>query len=80
MDCFDHARAIRELDMRASPYDLRELGYEPVRVETPSGRAEYAAAQREFAASGQVLRDRLLAAIEAVTHSVPAGSSSARMR
>ena len=26
---------VRELDMRASPYDLRELGYEPVPIETP---------------------------------------------
>ncbi len=68
LDCFDHARAIRELDMRASPYDLGALGYDPVRIETPSGRAEYAAAQRGFAERGQVLRTRLVAAIDAVTH------------
>jgi hypothetical protein len=63
MDCFDLAREVRELDMRASPYDLRELGYEPVRVETPSGRSEYAAAQRCFATRGQGLRERLLQAL-----------------
>ncbi len=67
MDCFDHARAIRELDMRAAPYDLRELGYEPVRIETPEGRAEYVRQQRGFASGGQVLRQRLLAAIDAGT-------------
>ena len=39
-DCFALARDIRALDMRASPYDLAALGYEPVRVETPEGRAD----------------------------------------
>lgn len=63
MDCFELARDIRELDMRASPYDLTELGYTPVPIETPQGKAEYAAAQRGFAARGQALRDRLLAAL-----------------
>jgi hypothetical protein len=63
MDCFDLAREVRELDMRAAPYDLRELGYEPVRIETPSGRSKYAAAQRGFATRGQELRERLLQAL-----------------
>ncbi len=53
--------------MRASPYDLSALGYEPVRVETPEGRAEYAAAQKAFATRAQDLRARLLAALEDVT-------------
>ncbi|MGC5306879.1 3-methyladenine DNA glycosylase [Micromonospora zamorensis] len=64
-DAFDLAREIRTLDMRASPYDLAALGYPPVRVETPEGRAEYAAAQRGFADRAAVLRDRLLAAVPA---------------
>ena len=64
MDCFDLAREVRELDMRASPYDLRPLGYEPVPIETPSGRATYAAAQRDFATRGQRLRERLLRALD----------------
>ena len=72
LDCFDHARAIRELDMRASPYDLSALGYEPVRVEEPSGRAEYAAAQRAFAEPGQVLRERLVRVIDALRALTPA--------
>ena len=45
-DCFELARDIRELDMRASPYDLADLGYAPVRIETAAGKQEYAAAQR----------------------------------
>ncbi|MGC5289756.1 hypothetical protein [Micromonospora sp. DT231] len=36
-----------------------------MRVETPDGRAEYAAAQRAFADRVAVLRDRLLAAVPA---------------
>ena len=60
MECFELAREIRSLDMRAAPYDLRELGYEPVRIETPEGKAEYAAAQRAFSVRGQHLRERLV--------------------
>ena len=58
------ARDIRELDMRAAPYDLRELGYEPVRIETPQGKAEYVAAQRAFTARGNALRRELLAVLD----------------
>jgi hypothetical protein len=58
-DCFDLAREIRELDMRAAPYDLRPLGYEPVEIETPAGKAAYVDAQRDFGARAQVLRRRL---------------------
>jgi hypothetical protein len=60
-DCFALARDIRALDMRASPYDLADLGYPPVRIETPEGRAEYAAAQRRFAERAAPLRERLIA-------------------
>src|SRR5450631_400658 len=63
-DCFDLARAVRELDMRAAPYDLRPLGYEPVRIETPAGKAVYVEAQRDFATRGQVLRGRLIDACD----------------
>jgi len=59
-DCFALARDIRVLDMRASPYDLSGLGHEPVRIETVAGKQEYAAAQREFAARGARLRQRLV--------------------
>ena len=44
--CFELAADVRELDMRASPYDLTPLGYSPVAVETPTGRAAYARAHR----------------------------------
>jgi hypothetical protein len=65
-DCFALAREIRTLDMRASPYDLRGLGYEPVVVETDQGKAEYVAAQRAFAQRAAELRAQLIAACEQV--------------
>ncbi len=66
-DCFALAADVRELDMRASPYDLAAHGYAPVAIETPEGKAEYAAAQREFARRGAELRGRLLAACGTLT-------------
>ena len=60
VDCFDLARDIREIDMRASPYDLRHLGYEPIAIETSTGRATYEQFQRTFTTRGDALRARLL--------------------
>lgn len=60
-DTFALARDIRELDMRASPYDLASHGYTPVPIERPEGRAEYERLQREFASRAQPLRQRLIA-------------------
>jgi hypothetical protein len=70
-DCFELAVEVRELDMRASPYDLRAHGYEPVAIETPAGKAAYAAAQRGFAERGAVLRQRLLRVCEEVSAGIP---------
>jgi hypothetical protein len=63
-DCFELAREIRVLDMRAAPYDLAGLGFEPVRIETPDGKQEYVEAQRGFAERGAPLRQRLVAECE----------------
>lgn len=63
LDCYELARDIRELDMRASAYDLTGWGHEPVAVETPAGKATYVAMQRQFAGRAQVLRERLLEVI-----------------
>ena len=59
-DTFELARDIRELDMRASPYDLTSHGYSPVPIETPEGRAQYEKCQREFAERARPLRRRLM--------------------
>ena len=63
-DCFELAREIRVLDMRAAPYDLADLGFEPVLIETPEGKAAYVEAQRSFAEQGAPLRARLVAECE----------------
>ena len=59
-ECLELAADVRELDMRASPYDLAAHGYSPVQIETPGGRATYARAQAAFAARAAPLRRRLV--------------------
>jgi hypothetical protein len=59
-ECFELAADVRELDMRASPYDLAALGYAPVPIETAAGRAAYARAQADFALRAAPLRERLV--------------------
>lgn len=54
--CFELAYDARELDMRASPYDLADYGYSPIRIETPQGRAEYVRSQTDLADRGHTLR------------------------
>jgi len=49
MDCLELAADARELDMRASPYDLSGFGFPAIPVEEPAGRAEYARSQHEIA-------------------------------
>lgn len=68
-DCFELAVDVRVLDMRASPYDLAELGHPPVRIETPAGKAEYVEAQRRFAERGATVRRRLLDVCETLLSS-----------
>lgn len=65
-DAFELAMRVRYLDMRASPYDVRALGLEPVPIETPEGRREYAALQADFAAEASALRERLIDACVAI--------------
>jgi hypothetical protein len=65
-DCFALAADLRELDMQASPYDLRALGLPPIRVETSAGRRSYQRRQRELAERAGVLRGRLIEAMRGV--------------
>lgn len=60
LDCFELAVDLRDLDMRASPYDVSEWGLDPVLIETPDGRRRYEAEQRELAARAGPLRERLI--------------------
>ncbi len=49
----------RELDMRASPYDLQSYGYAPIRIETEEGRKEYQRLQQQLSQKAQGLRKEL---------------------
>ena len=71
LDCFDLARDVRVLDMQASPYDLEELGYPPVRVETADGKAEYARRQRALSERAAPLRARLLEVCDLLLAAAP---------
>ena len=44
-DAFELALFTRDVDMRASPYDLSALGYAPIPIETDAGRQQYAELQ-----------------------------------
>lgn len=70
-DAFALAREIRELDMRASPYDLRALGLEPVAIEAPEGRAEYEVLQRDFSRRAEPIRARLISLCETLLEPAP---------
>lgn len=56
-DTFALALEARYIDMRASPYDLRSYGCEPIHIETKSGREEYVEAQRSLAMKVAPLRE-----------------------
>ncbi|PND58456.1 3-methyladenine DNA glycosylase [Mycobacterium sp. ENV421] len=61
VNCLELAADARELDMRASPYDLSDFGFEPIAVEEPAGRAEYVRCQGVIAERAAPLRAALLA-------------------
>lgn len=61
------AREIRDLDMRASPYDLTAWGRSTIAIETPEGRRCYEQMQRGFAERASVLRRRIIDVLTRVT-------------
>lgn len=70
-DCFYLAMEAREVDMRASPYDLSSYGdYQPILVETKEGRAEYEDAQKQIYQKGQSVREKLINQLKQVLVSV----------
>lgn len=64
LDALDLAIEARTLDMEASPYDCRELGFGVVAIETAEGKAEYVHRQRALADKAKPLRDRLVALVD----------------
>lgn len=61
-DAFELAWQARQVDMRASPYDLVAYGLKPIPIETPEGKAEYVAEQQRILTSASPLRSRMIAA------------------
>ena len=64
LECFELATELRDLDMRASPYDLSAWGRTPVFIESVDGRRIYETEQRRLAAKTVPLRDKLISALE----------------
>lgn len=58
-DAFELALSARAMDMRASPYDLRQLGFEPIPIETESGRQQYRQEQQQLASRAAPIRQQL---------------------
>lgn len=67
LDCLQLAAEAREVDMRASPYDLSGYGYPPIPVENPAGRAEYVRCQSAIAQRAAPLRAALLTRCDRLT-------------
>jgi hypothetical protein len=61
LDCLELAAVAREIDMRASPYDLSDYGYTPIAIEHAAGRADYVRCQKAVASRAAPLRAALLA-------------------
>ena len=66
-DAFELAWDIRILDMRAAPYDFTGISLDPtgepwtpIAIETPDGKAEYVAMQRELSERGAPIRQALI--------------------
>ncbi len=62
-DAFLLAVEAREVDMRASPYDVSALGYEPIPIETEAGRALYRREQENIREKAAPLRRSLIDAL-----------------
>lgn len=75
-DTFELALQFRELDMRASPYDLSDFGLEPIAIEHPAGRAEYVRMQSALSDHSQRLRTRLVETCNTLASALPDGPHS----
>ena len=71
-DCFELARDIRELDMRAAPYDLADLGFEPVRDRDAGGQGGLRAGAAGLRRAGRPAAARARRGVRAAARAVEA--------
>jgi hypothetical protein len=64
LEAFELACEARTIDMMASPYDLREHGLEPIKIETEEGRKHYLNEQMAIFEKGKIVREKLLSEYE----------------
>lgn len=57
---FNLALETRTVDMQASPYDLREFGLKPIKIETDEGRLQYVRLQKDIYRKSVPLRKALM--------------------
>lgn len=67
LETFCLASQLRDLDMRASPYDLSAWNVIPIKIEHPEGRREYETEQRRLATLASGLRAKLIGSLQRVT-------------
>lgn len=60
LDAFELAVEARYIDMQASPYDLRDQGLKPIKIETESGRKEYRQKQEMIYEKGSPIREKII--------------------
>lgn len=59
-EAFELAVETRYIDMKASPYDLRERGLEPIKIETKEGQQEYVKKQQAIFERSKPIRKTLI--------------------
>lgn len=63
-DAFELAIQARTIDMQASPYDLRQFGLAPIKIETAEGRLEYSNEQKRLGLLAEPVRKILIEVYE----------------
>jgi hypothetical protein len=64
LKAFELAVEARYIDMQASPYDLREQGLEPIKIETEEGRRIYRQKQEMIFEKGRLIRDQIIQSMQ----------------
>ena len=60
VEAFKLAVRGRTIDMQASPYDLSDLGIQPILIESRDGREQYQKAQKELTQKASLVREKLI--------------------